>query len=73
MPQTNKEKPNDVNMWPVGIGNTRISTNHVQKPLQTPPTMIEMKSNEIDFKIQEAKTSNRTKKYIKTVSNKLIL
>jgi hypothetical protein len=27
-----KDNPKDVNMWPIDIGNTRISTDYAQKP-----------------------------------------
>ena len=34
MPQINRKKPKDVNMYPIGLGNTRISTKYAQKPSQ---------------------------------------
>ena len=37
IPQFNKEKLKDVNMQPVGLANTRISTDYVQKPPQSLP------------------------------------
>lgn len=39
IPQFNKENPRDVNMSPVGLGNTtRISTNHAQMEADRSPS-----------------------------------
>ena len=35
IPQFSKEEPKDVNMWLVGLGNTRMSTDYAQKSPQT--------------------------------------
>jgi hypothetical protein len=40
MPQINKEKPKDHNMWPVGLGSTRILINYAQK---SPWTLLHTK------------------------------
>ena len=49
MPEFNEEKPKDVNMWLVGLGNTRILVDYVQKNSWTLVHMFENTSFEIEF------------------------